>query len=360
MSFAAPDLLWILVAAPLVALVAGWLWRHRLAALRAWAESGLWSRLGLRAGPGRWWLSALLLALAALTAALALARPRWGAHEETISRRGLDVVFVLDTSLSMSARDVQPSRFFVGTSLARRLAAELPGSRIALVQTEGEGLVLSPLTVDAAVLDLLLDPLEPGTLPAPGTRLAPALQEAARLLPDTGQRGKAVVVISDGEDHGGGVTAVAERLAGDGVRIFSIGVGTLEGGPLPLTDGADVEYKRTVDGDVVISRLDEPLLEELARTTGGRYLRASHAGTDLRPLTGALGGLARGETRDTVVESGAERFQWPLAVAVAALLAWLLLPPFRPAAEPELAGSGPSSAAERGTRRHAAPGRRQP
>lgn len=336
MTFARPDLLWTLMAAPVVALVGAWLWRHRLAALRAWAERGLWPRLGLHAGPGRWWLSTLLLALAALTAALSLARPRWGTHEETVTRHGLDVVFVLDTSLSMTARDASPDRFFVATSLVRRLAAELPGSRLALVQTEGEGLVLSPLTVDAAVLDLLLDPLEPGTLPVPGTRLAPALYEAARLLPAVGRRGRAVVVISDGEDHGGGVATAAERLAADHVPIFSIGVGTLEGAPLPVTDGADVEYKRTADGEVVISRLGEPLLEELARITGGRYLRAGHAGTDLRPLIGGLGKLARGETRDTIVESGAERFQWSLAVTAAMLFLWLLLPPFQSPAVPSL------------------------
>ncbi|MGH9380026.1 MAG: VWA domain-containing protein [Thermoanaerobaculia bacterium] len=329
MSFAAPQLLWIVAASPLMALAAAWVWRRHLAALRAWAESGLWPRLGLQPGPGRWWLSALLLALAALAAGLGLARPRWGQHEETVTRRGLDIVVVLDTSLSMVAQDVRPNRLFVATSVARRLAAALPGSRLALVQTEGESLVLSPLTVDVAMLDLLLDPLEPGTLPSPGTWLTPALNEAARLLPAGAGRGRAVVVLSDGEDHGGRVAEAAESLAAEGIRVFAVGIGTLEGAPLPVGGDGEVEYKRTADDRVVISRLDEPMLEQLTRITGGRYLRAAHAGTDLHELVGGLGELARGEARDTVVESGAERFQWPLAVAILTLGLWLLLPPFR-------------------------------
>src|SRR5215831_16504131 len=164
MSFAAPHLLWLALAAPLAAGAAALLWRRRLAADAAWAARALWDRLLPAYRPARLWLSVGLLGVALLGGAFALARPRWGGGMEKVERRGVDVVFVLDSSLSMAAPDVAPSRLFVAKSLLRRMAQAMPGNRVALVETEGEGLMLTPLTLDGAVLDLLLDTVEPGTL----------------------------------------------------------------------------------------------------------------------------------------------------------------------------------------------------
>src|SRR6188508_2008979 len=184
MNFADPRLLWLALAAPAGALVAYWLITRRARAEAAWVARAVEPRLRPGERPRPRLLAALLVGFAILGAALALARPRWGESTETVEQKGVDIVFVLDTSASMGAYDVTPSRLWLAQSLVRRMAAELPGNRVALVQAEGVGVVMAPLTVDTAVLDLLLDAVEPGSLPVPGSQIGPALERAVALFPE--------------------------------------------------------------------------------------------------------------------------------------------------------------------------------
>ncbi|MEM1205253.1 MAG: VWA domain-containing protein [Acidobacteriota bacterium] len=336
MELATPQWLWLAAAAPVAALVAGLVWRRRLRATAAWASRGLWSRLLPGFRRSRLVASVLLLAVALAAVALTLAQPRWGLSEQQVERRGVDIVFVLDTSLSMATRDVQPSRIWVAQTLIRQLAQRLPGHRVALVQAEGDGVVLVPLTADVAVLDLLLDAVEPGSLPTPGTELAPALEQAAELFPDGGDKHHVMVVLSDGEDHGSGLETVAADLEGRGVIVHAIGVGTREGKPLelpPERPGAPVEYKRDDNDQVVVSRLMEQNLEALARKTGGDYLRAGGAATDLDPIVGQIEGMELQSYGSESIELLEERFQWPLAAAILALVLHLFVAPFAPTKE---------------------------
>ena len=330
MSFAVPVLLWLALLAPAAAAAAAWLWRRRMRAGAAWAARGLWDRLLAGYSRGRLAASVALLALAVLGTALALARPRWGESAERVERRGVDVVFVLDSSLSMAAADAPPSRLGVARTLVRRLVAALPGHRVALIQTEGESVVAAPLTVDGAVIDLLLDTVEPGSLPVPGSLLAPALRQALRLFPPGGDKHRVVVLVSDGEDHGGGVEEVVAELAEERVVVHALGVGTPQGAPLPLPGGAPNQVKRDEHGRVVISRLNEEALETATRRTGGLYLRATSAALDLQPLVRRIDAMERRVLDTEEVATQEERFQWALAAATAGLLLWLALPPFRP------------------------------
>jgi Ca-activated chloride channel homolog len=332
MSFAAPRLLWLLLLAPLAAAAAGALWRRRLRADSAWAARGLWDRLLPAYRPWRLALAIACTALAVGGVALALARPRWGSSQEKVERRGVDVVFLLDSSLSMAAPDAPPSRLFVAKALVRRMSQEMPGNRVALVQTEGEGLMLSPLTLDGAVLDLLLDTVEAGSLPRPGTELAAGIDTALRLFGPQSGKHRALVILSDGEDHGGGIEAATAKLRDAGIVAFTLGIGTTEGSPIPLGGG---DYKRDDRGQVVITRLHEDTLEPLARSTGGAYLRAASAATDPAPILRALDRLEKRTLESETSTTREERFQWPLLLAVAALLLQLSVGPFAaaPAAE---------------------------
>lgn len=328
MSFADPRLLLLALAAPAAGLAAWLLARARRRAERGWAGRAVEARL--RAGvPRPAALVAALVALAVLGAALALARPRWGATQQTVERRGVDVVFVLDTSLSMAAPDVAPSRFWLAQSLLRRLAAAMPGNRVALVAAEGVGVVLSPLTVDGAVIDLLLDAAEPGTLPVPGTQLGPALERALALFPEGHDTHPVMVVLSDGETHHEQLAGTIEKLAAAGVVVDAIGIGTRHGAPIPLADRPG-EVKRDAHGEVVITHLEPAALEQLAHATGGVYLEAADAGADPAPVLRQIGSL-RGRLHEaTLLETLEERFQWPLALAVAALVARLALGAYAP------------------------------
>lgn len=333
MDLARPEWLWMLLAAPAVAGIAAWCWWRRLRAATAWASRGLWNRVFPSHAPRRMTASVILLGLGIVGVALTLAQPRWGTSEQQVERRGVDLVFVLDTSLSMATRDIPPNRLWVAQTLVRQLVQKLPGNRMALVQAEGDGVVMVPLTGDAAVIDLLLDGVQPGSLPTPGTELASALERALGLFPEAGDKHRVMVLLSDGEDHGSNLERVADKLQESGTIVHAIGVGTREGKPLELPEeetGAGLVYKKDQDGNVVVSRLMEEALESLSRKTGGLYLRAESAATDLDQLVRRIKAMEKKSYGSELVNTLEERFQWPLTAAILALLLHLGLAPFHP------------------------------
>ena len=350
MRFADPLHLWLLLLAPLAVCLAFLAWRRRMRAMEIWASRVLWDRLAPTRRLWRLVLSTLLTAVVVGAIALALARPRWGEQAQIFERRGVDVVFILDTSLSMAARDVASSRLWVAQTLIRRLLRDLPEHRVALVQAEGDGVVMVPLTHDGAAVEILLDAVGPGWLPFPGTELAAALDRAWPLFPersfaDAEETGRVIVLLSDGEDHAAAagraaaLGAVLERLREERVEVHALGIGTVEGAALEIlpaaepssSNSAPADYKRTADGEVVISRLVEETLERIAEETGGSYSRADSAAADLDRLVERIDALAtRREGREEEISTAAERFQWPLALALFALVLQLAIAPFAP------------------------------
>lgn len=334
MDFAAPNVLWLLLASPLATALVWWIWRQRMAAVAAWSARGLWDRLLPTYRSGRQHVAAILLGAVLATLILALSRPRWGSVEQTVERSGVDVVFVLDTSLSMATRDVQPSRLWVAQSLIRELVRRLPGERVALVQSEGDGVVMAPLTVDSAVVDMLLDAVAPGSLPTPGTALAPGLARAVELFPEGSEGHRVIIVLSDGEDHGSDLTRALGTLEEAEVKVHAIGVGTPEGQPLELPQatagrgGRPVEYKTDEKGNVVVSRLEERNLERLARETGGIYIRATSAAADVGGIVARIDRMARRTLGEETVTALEERFQLPALLTLVALGVYLALPVF--------------------------------
>lgn len=333
-GWARPEWIALVLLGPAVGLVASWLLRRRLRTAEAWAARGLWDRLLAGYSPRRARAAAVLLGLVVGALGLALARPRFGGAIETVERKGVDVVYVLDVSRSMAVQDVLPSRLAVGRATLRRLVEAMPGNRVGLVAAEGTGEVFSPLTTDAGVLDLVLDTLEPGALQVPGTVLAPALDRALELFPPGGDKHRAVVLVSDGEDHGGGLDGAAKRLAEAGVVVIALGIGTEAGGPVPDAGERD-GVKRRPDGSLVVSRLEPVALAALAERTQGLYRPISDLAAPLTEVIDAIGRLERTSFESATVDTEAERFQWPLALAVLALAAYLALRPFGTAGRPE-------------------------
>jgi Ca-activated chloride channel family protein len=327
-NFAEPSRLLLAIAAPLATLAAAWLLRRRARVEAAWAARAVEPRLRPRERPRRQLVTALLVGFAILGTALALARPRWGESIETVEQEGVDVVFVLDTSSSMAAYDVTPSRLWLAQSIVRRMAAELPGQRVALIQAEGVGVVMSPLTVDVAVLDLLLDAVEPGTLPVPGSQIGPAIERAVALFPPGGEKQRVLVVLSDGEFFGEDLSPALEKLRTGGVVVHAVGVGTRTGAPVPLA-GKPNEFKRTPEGEVVVSRFDAAPLERLASETGGLFLAATAATADPTPIVDRILDMEKRGLASSTMTTLEERFQFPLAAAVLALGLRLALTSFR-------------------------------
>jgi Ca-activated chloride channel family protein len=328
MRFAAAGLLWLLLALPILALLALLGAARRRRALRSFAGGADYAwRFGAEVSPNRRAAKLLLLLFALGAFVVAAARPQWGTRLEPVTRRGADVVLVLDHSLSMAADDLAPSRLEHARNAIATLLEQLAGDRVALLTFAGEPTLLCPLTVDHAALRLFLDTVQAESMQVPGTALAEALKLAATVFgdqrPAVGERTRAVVLFTDGEDHEGGVEDVVDDLKDAGIAVYAVGCGTTRGAPIPLEDdsGMQTGYKRDSEGRVVTTRLDEGLLELLALGTDGRYYRATASEAEMHEIARALAGMNEREFRAVLRARYEERFQVPLALGLLALLA---------------------------------------
>jgi Ca-activated chloride channel family protein len=322
--FAEPALL--LPGVLLAALAAGALVlsvRRRAARTAALVSPALAAKAGLAPAGGFPAAAAVLALLVALGLGAALARPRWGKTTETARRRGADVVLVLDTSASMRAADVSPSRFVLARQAAQSLLSRLGSDRAALIACEGEAQALVPLTLDAAAVGLFLDSMEPGMGAKPGTSLASGLAAAADLFPAGSSGGKNAVVFSDGEDLEGGVEGAIARAKAEGVTVHTVFVGAPSGSgaPVPEVDaaGRTSGFKSDAGGQPVLSKPDPELLRHLAAETGGSFTVVSPGRTDLEGVARQIDLGARRPLSEVLLTSLEERFQFPLGVAVGAL-----------------------------------------
>lgn len=327
--FLVPFWLGATLGAALLAVVAAWLSARRNRSRReGLVAPALAEKAGLLARD-RWTpFAAALAVVVVLGTGLALARPRWGLVTETVERRGADVAIVLDTSASMRATDVTPSRFVLARQAALSLVEKLPGDRLALVGCEGEAQVLVPLTLDSAAVALFLEALEPGIGTLPGTSLAAGLAAAAELMPPGTSAGRQVVVLSDGEDLEGGVDDAIAKAKSEGIVVHTVFVGAEgRGAPVPEVDvsGRPTGFK-TQDGAPVLSRPDPALLRHLAAETGGSFSIVHPGRTDLDGVAREVDKAARRPLSETVGTNRHERFQLPLGVAVAALALLLIGP----------------------------------
>jgi Ca-activated chloride channel family protein len=323
MSFARPDLLWLAVLLPALA-AAGVLgyFRRRRGAARILGEVGLISRLG-GAGLDRFPTRRFLFIVpAALLIGLAAAGPRWGSQFVETQGRMLKLVLALDVSKSMYAQDLAPNRLERQRLFATRPLRELDGDRIGLVVFAGRAYTLAPLTTDLSALHLYIDALDPQIVSHGGSSLASAITQAVDLVRGEGEihRDRAVVVVSDGEAHEdeSAVNAAVNRAKNHGVILHTVGVGTRGGAPVPDHDelGRIRGYKRDPDtGEIVVSRLDERLLEESARATGGLYTPIDRAGATDR-LLAEIRGLERESEAGGRREVPRERFGWFIALAL--------------------------------------------
>lgn len=332
MRFADPQWLWLLLLVPGMGLAGWWAHARRRRALQRFAGGAAQAaRFRGEVSANRRAIKVLLLYLAIVSLPVALARPQWGTRLEPITRRGADVAIVLDTSLSMSSEDLPPARLEQAKHAVGSLLDRLAGDRVALVTFAGRAHLNCPLTVDHGAIRLFLESIDIDSVPVPGTALAEALQAGADALRIQGnaieERGRAIVLFSDGEDHAGETEPVLERLAGLGVAVYTVGCGTARGAPIPLRDPAGMltGYKKDREGKVVTTRLIATELERIALETGGRYYRATTSEVEVDEIGQALAALSQGELGSELRTRYEERFQIPLLLGWLALVAEALL-----------------------------------
>ena len=279
------------------------------------------------------WMKAALLITAAFLLIAALARPKWGHAVETVTEEGIDIIFALDASVSMLAEDIQPSRLERAKFEIVTFTENLGGDRVGLVLFAGSSYTACPLTHDYEAFASFVKVVDPSLMNTPGTRIGDAVRVAVQSFVND-SRSKVLILITDGEDHASYPAAAARDAARNGVRIFTVGVGSPSGVPLPIRDGYGVNnYKKDRSGRTVISRLDETLLKKMSQITGGSYHRSGGGSIGLAEVHAAIAGMDRRIFGSEKMSRYADRFQVFIAIALALLMLEMLVPErriFRP------------------------------
>ncbi len=340
MSFARPEMLWLLATLPLLVGLYGWHWSWKR---RVAARLGNPLLIAGRSGRKQVLQFALVAAAVSLSV-VALARPQWGERSRTVKREGIDVVLALDISRSMLAADVNPSRLRAAKDELMRVLGQLRGDRVGLVVFTGVSFAQSPLTTDYGAIGFYLRRLDPSDMPVGGTASGRALLDAIELL--TGERLKrggedaeagekalkrartqVIVLITDGEDHQGDPLEAARMASERGIKIFTVGFGSDKGEPIPVYDtkGQRADFLKDRQGNTVYTRLNAKPLEEIARQTGGSYVHYGGEGSMANAITTALNALEKDELDSILRVEGEDRFYVFLFPALILLLLATLL-----------------------------------
>jgi Ca-activated chloride channel family protein len=259
---------------------------------------------------------------------IALARPQWGFEWQEIKRKGLDILIVVDTSKSMLTKDVRPDRLGRTKLAVKDLLKKLKGDRIGLIAFAGDAFLVCPLTVDYGGFLLSLEDLNTKSIPRGGTNLSSAIKEAIKEYDNTPSKYKAVIIATDGENLEGDPILWAKKAKEKGIKIYCVGIGTKEGELIQVEDAlGKKEFLKDEKGNFVKSRLNEQLLQKIALSTEGVYVRASGVqfGLDLI-YEKELSKLEKRKIESKIEQKYFERFQWPLTFALLLLILETCLP----------------------------------
>lgn len=325
MSFEDP--VWLRITPILVLLFGGILaygFRQRDALLGRFAASRLLDQLTEKASLTRAWIKAGCILLAVLAIGIAHARPQLGVEWSERKARGMDIVFILDSSKSMLATDLRPTRLDRAKLAIIDLIERLEGDRIGLIAFAGQAFLQTPPTLDYSAFRESLDAIDPSIMTSGGSDLGNAIDEATKAFPSQNNV-KVVVLLTDGEDLSGNAASAATRAREDGIQVFTIGIGTPEGEYLRIRNEQGIEeFVRDSSGQPVLSKLDENTLQTIAQATGGIYSQLSSDSLD-QLYNSVIARLPREERESELQEIGIERFQWALALALIFLVFDILI-----------------------------------
>jgi Ca-activated chloride channel homolog len=321
------NLVWLpLLAAVACVLVYRLLWIIRVN--KVLAKSSYAQQFLVQRSWSRSLLKALLLFIATGALFLALLRPLWHKKEETVTQEGRDLVIALDVSRSMLAADCKPNRLLCAKNKIKALLKKLSCERVGLVLFSGSSIVQCPLTADYAAFLLFLDQIDAETISSGSTALDKAVERARELFSTSGEhKNKLLIIFTDGEDFSSNLAAVKEEALRVGMHIFTVGVGTVEGAPIPLFDvrGQPIGHQTDKKGNVVISHLNEGILQGLAHDSGSIYIRLTPDDYDVNTLVAAVNTFDKERFEDKRLAMLEEQYHYFLLVSFGCLLVeWIL------------------------------------
>lgn len=327
MNFGAPYWFWALLAMPLLALLFARAERRAAVRLREFVSERLLPNLARTVDWRRRKLRFALVLFGFALAVTALAKPQWGYTYEDVKRKGLDLIFAVDTSRSMLSNDVPPSRLQRVKLATQDLLHELQGDRVGLIAFAGRAFLQAPLTIDYGAAVESINDLDTNTIPQGGSNISAAIDLAVQTFGKSAIGNRALIIFTDGEELSGDAMKTAKAAVDGGVRIFTVGVGTPEGSLIPISgEGGGTSFVKDSNGQVVKSKLDEKRLKEIADTTSGFYIHLEDGPRTMKRLFDeGLAKMQAGDIDDRMSRRPIERYQWPLGAALLALTASFLI-----------------------------------
>ena len=312
--FGEPLYLYLLIVVPILAAFYFYSNYRRRKRLKEYGDMELLKQLMPEVSKYRPDVKFWLMLAAMVMVIFMLAQPQFGSKMETVKRQGIETVVALDISNSMLAQDVAPSRLEKSKKLISRLVETFNNDKVALIVFAGEAFTQLPITSDYVSAKMFLETISPSLISTQGTDIRAAINLAMKSFTPNDGVGRAIVLITDGENHEGGAIEAAQEAAKKGIHVFVLGVGSPDGSPIPV-EGSN-EFRRDKDGNVVVTRLNEEMCREIARAGNGMYVRVDNTNNAERALNAEVNKLAKADVGTQVFTEFDEQFR---------VLAWLAL-----------------------------------
>ncbi len=294
-------------------------WKKR--AMKKFGESHLINKLMPDVSRSKPFLKFILLLLAYSLIIVGLANPQIGSKLETIQRKGIDIVIAVDVSNSMLAEDIKPNRIQRARQSISKLVDDLKNDRIGIVVFAGNAYTQLPITTDYSAAKLFLSTINTDIVPNQGTAIAEAIKLSIESFSENDHE-KAIIIITDGEDHEGNAIEAAKKAVEKGIRVYTIGMGLTEGAPIPVYDkyGNQQGFKKDLSNNTVITKLNEDMLRQIATAGDGKYVRANNTQAGLGLIFNEINKLEKTEFESRVFSDYEDRFQYLIGLAVLLML----------------------------------------
>ena len=325
-QFSNQEYLYALALIPLFVVLFSYVMLARKKRLQRFGDTELVNRLMPDASTRKPVLKFVLLMIACTFVVIGIAGPKFGTKLQETKRAGSEIIIALDVSNSMMAEDLQPNRLERAKQAVSRLIDRLGENKIGLIVFAGEAYTQLPITTDYVSAKMFLSTISPDVVPVQGTAIGTAINLAVSSFPPASEAGKAIIVITDGENHEDNPVQAAEEAVKRGINVYAIGVGSTQGTPIPVrTTSGQRDFMKDRTGNTVMTRLDEKTLQEMAMAGKGIYVRATTANMGLNNVFDEISKLEKSEYEAKIYSDFAEMFQWPFGVALLFLLAELLI-----------------------------------
>jgi Ca-activated chloride channel family protein len=317
--FANPEYLWLFLAIPFV-IILFWMWRlNRKKKLQSFADNQLLDVLIKDDSKYKPFIKLILSILIMSSLIIALAGPQIGSKLEKVKRSGIEIMFVLDVSNSMLAEDIQPNRLERAKQIIVRMLDNLQQDKVGLIIFAGNSFLQVPLTTDYSAVRMLLPIIGPDMIGLQGTALGKSIDLARVSFSEDKTVKKAIIIISDGENHEDDAVGAAKVAAENGIKIYTIGMGSPSGAPIPLSNAGN-DFLKDKDGQVVISKMSPEMLTEIATTGKGKFVMGSQRFSDISQILNDLSGLQKKQFDEMVYTDYDDKFYYFLWAALVLII----------------------------------------